>query len=212
MRLFAAFILALVFMVTAPAMAHDGEKHEVDETNKAVDAIVGEPEAGAEEKARKYFTDLAVVTQDGEELRFFSDVLKDRVVVVSLFYTQCTGSCPVNNQRLAVMQEILGDAMGRDYFFVSVSLDPETDTPEVLKEYAKSFDAGKGWYFLTGEPKNLHQITRRLGQVNEDIAAHSPFFMLGNVPKAHWSRVAPNVPPDGVISRLRLISGEFATQ
>lgn len=212
MRKFASFLFTLIFLSAAPAFAHDGEKHEVDKTNKAVDAIVGEPDAAADEKARKYFTDLPVVTQDGERLRFYSDVLKDRIVVVTLFYTECTGACPVNNQKLSAMQEMLGDAMGRDYFFVSVSLDPKTDTPEVLKDYAKSFNAGEGWYFLTGEPEDMKQITRRLGQVNEDIAAHSPFFMLGNVPKAHWSRVAPHAAPDTVVSRLRLIAGEFAPQ
>lgn len=172
--------------------------------------VIAPMDPAAEEKARKYFTDLPVVTQDGEELRFFSDVLKGRIVVVTLFYTECTGMCPLTNQKLAEVQDMLGDAMGRDYYFVSVTLDPETDTPAVMKDYAEKFGAKDGWLFLTGNKDDIKTITRRLGQTDENIATHNPFFMLGNVPRAHWTRLPPNQPAAGIVGRLTLIAGAFA--
>lgn len=167
------------------------------------------PAADVEEKARRYFTDLPVVTQDGEELRFFSDVLKDRVVLVSLFYTNCTGMCPINNAKLAEVQDLLGDRLGRNIFLVSVTLDPENDTPEVLKDYASKFEAKKGWIFLTGKKDDLKKITYRLGQTSPQIATHNPLFMLGNVGAAHWSKLRPNVPAEAVAMRLRLMADDI---
>lgn len=211
-RIILAALLALFVaqpLLAPTGLAHDGEQHEKEETQKAVDAIVGDRDTASEEKARKYFTDNPVVTQDGETLKFYSDVLKDRIVVVNLFYTECKGSCPLNNQKLSHVQDLLGERFGSDYIFVSVSLDPKTDTQEKIKKYADSFGARDGWLFLTGDEKSLRQITQRLGQVNDDIAAHSPFFMIGNVPKAHWTRVPPNAPPQAIVAKLELMSGQL---
>ncbi len=166
------------------------------------------PAADAEEKARRYFTDLPVVSQDGKEMRFYSDVLKDRVVLVSLFYTNCTGMCPINNAKLAEVQDLLGDSLGENIFLVSVTLDPETDTPEVLKDYASKFEAKEGWLFLTGEKDDIKAITRRLGQTSPQIETHNPFFMLGNVGAAHWTKLRPNVPAEAIAARLRLMADD----
>ncbi len=212
LRLLFPIAAGLVALPLGVAQAHEGEKPQTDATRNAVGAVVGEAPAGADEKARKYFTDRRVVTQDGEELQFYSDVLKGRIVVVTLFYTECTNMCPLTNQKLSQVQELLGDEMGRDYFFVSVSLDPETDTPEVLTEYAARFEAKDGWYFLTGDKEDLREITRRLGQVDDNIETHSPFFMLGNVPRAHWSRVPLNHPATAIVQRLRLMNPIAAGQ
>lgn len=208
---FAIAALGLVALAAQPVAADGGQDHGIGTGPSIGEPIIITPmDPEAEAKAREYFTDLPVVTQDGERLRFFSDLLKGRIVVVTLFYTECTGMCPLTNQKLAEVQEQLGDAMGRDFFFVSVTLDPETDTPEVLKEYAKKFDAKDGWYFLTGKKEDIETITYRLGQRDDNIAAHNPFFMLGNVADAHWTRLPPNQPPAAIVGRLSLIAGTFA--
>lgn len=205
-------ILGLMALATWPASAHEGEKHTGEGAGPDLSApvVIAPMDPAAEAKAREYFTDLPVVTQDGEELRFFSDLLKGRIVVVTLFYTECKGMCPITNQKLAEVQDLLGDAMGRDYFFVSVTLDPKTDTPEVMKKYAENFGAKEGWYFVTGREDHIKTITRRLGQTDDNIATHNPYFMMGNVPRAHWSRLAPNLPAEGIVGRLSLIAGAFA--
>ncbi len=212
MRILAVVLTMFLAAGLPHAAAHDGTTHQTDQTKKALEAIVGKPAPASEAKARKYFTDRPVVTQNGDVLRFYTDVLKGRIVVVSLFYTECTGSCPLTTQKLAEVQELLGDAMGRDYFFVSVSVDSKTDRPDVLKTYAEKFGAKDGWLFLTGEEADLKQITRRLGQADANFAAHNPFFMLGNVPRAHWTRMRPNMPAEAIVARLRLLAGTLPSQ
>ena len=198
-------LVTIMVFVASMAAAHEGSSHA--EPNKLLTntAVTTQPD-GVEQKARQYFTDLPVVTQDGQELRFFSDVLKDRVVLVSLFYTNCTGMCPLTNEKLAEVQDLLGDDFGQKIRFVSLTLEPETDTPKVLKDYAAKFGARDGWLFLTGEKKNLEQITNRLGQANREKETHNPFLMIGNVGIARWSKIPPNAPAEGIAARLRLMA------
>ncbi len=124
-------LVTLMVFVASMARAHEGSSHA--EPNKLLTntAVTAQPN-GAEQKARRYFTDLPVVTHDGQQLRFFSDVLKDRVVLISLFYTNCKEACPLTTDKLAQVQDQLQDELGRDFFMVSITLDPEHDTPEIL--------------------------------------------------------------------------------
>lgn len=202
-------LVTLMVFVASMAAAHQGSSHVEPEKLVTNTALPARPD-GAEQKARQYFTDLPVVTQDGQKLRFFSDVLKDRVVLVSLFYTNCTGMCPLTNQKLAEVQDLLGDDFGQNIRFVSLTLEPETDTPEVLKDYAEKFGAKDGWLFLTGEKKNLEQITNRLGQANREKETHNPFMMIGNVGIARWSKIPPNAPSEVIAARLRLMASYTA--
>jgi cytochrome oxidase Cu insertion factor (SCO1/SenC/PrrC family) len=200
-----SFLVVFLAVAASSASAHDGKSHVELPKLPPVATKTTMPE-GAEKKARQYFTDLPVVTQDGNELRFFTDVLKDRIVLLSLFYTNCTGMCPLNNAKLAEVQDLLGSDSGRSIFLVSLSVDPENDTPEVLKDYAAKFNAKEGWLFLTGDKDNIKDITYRLGQTSPQIETHNPLFMIGNVPIERWSKVLPNVPAELIVARLRLMA------
>ena len=173
-------------------------------------AAVPTPEelAEREAKARDYFTDLPVVTHDGRRLRFFTDLLKDKIVVVSLFFAECTEACPLVNAKLSQLQDGMKDILGREVFFVSVTLDPENDTPEVLKDYAARFEAAAGWSFVTGEPAQVGEITRKLGQVSKEISAHTTHLMIGDVKRAYWKKVPSNTPDDALIAFLRQLARE----
>src|ERR1700755_140022 len=113
--------------------------------------------------AQKYFTDVVLLNQDGEKMRLYSDLLKDKVVVIDFFFATCQGSCLPLNRNLQKLQEALGDHVGKDVHFISVSVDPTTDTPARLKEYAKKLEARRGWYFLTGDKANVDFALRKLG-------------------------------------------------
>ena len=99
---------------------------------------------------KDYFPNTALINQDGQTLHFFDDMIKDKVVAINFIFTSCTDSCPLETARLLQVQKILGDRVGKDVFLYSISIDPETDTPEVLKKYAEKFRIGPGWQFLTG--------------------------------------------------------------
>jgi cytochrome oxidase Cu insertion factor (SCO1/SenC/PrrC family) len=109
-----------------------------------------------EQTSRDYFTDLALVDQEGRRVRFYSDVLKDRVVLISFIYTNCKDACPLIMHRLSQVRDQLGEAFGKRVFFVSVSVDPARDTPQALAKYASQHKAEHpGWVFLTGEKAHV---------------------------------------------------------
>ena len=146
------------------------------------------PNAPTLSPAEKYFSDVELINQDGEKLRFYSDVLKNKVVVINTFFTTCTSICPPMNRNFEKMQEALGDRLGKDAFLVSISVDPETDTPTRLKEYGRRFHARPGWLFLTGKKQNVDWALYKLGQYVETKDNHTSIFIIGNEPKGLWKK------------------------
>ena len=142
----------------------------------------------AQTPAEKYFTDVELINQDGKKVRFYSDVLKGKTVIVNAFFTSCTSVCPPMNRNMEKIQEALGDRVGRDVFLVSMTVDPENDTPARMKEYAKKFHAGPGWLFLTGKKENLDWALYKLGQYVENKDDHQTVLIIGNEPTGLWKK------------------------
>ena len=138
--------------------------------------------------AANYFSDVQLINQDGKPVRFYSDVLKGKTVVVNAFFTTCTSVCPPMNRNMEKIQEVLGDRVGRDVFLVSITVDPEVDTPARLKDYAQKFHAGAGWIFLTGKKENLDWALYKLGQYVENKDDHKTIFIIGNEPTGLWKK------------------------
>jgi protein SCO1/2 len=97
------------------------------------------------------------------------------------------------------VQRLLGDRVGKEVFLVSISLDPETDTPEALKAYGERYRAGPGWTFLTGGKKNLDWVVYKLGQYRADIENHSTLFLLGDVKNGRWRKIPGSTPPEAIV-------------
>ena len=138
--------------------------------------------------AQKYFTDVELIDQDGRKVRFYTDVLKGKTVVVNAFFTTCTSVCPPMNRSFEKIQEAFGDRVGRDVFLVSISVDPVTDTPARLKEYAAKFHARKGWTFLTGKKENVDWALYKLGQYVEDKEGDKSVIIVGNEATGLWKK------------------------
>jgi len=135
-----------------------------------------------------YIPNLPVITQDGKKLRFYDDVIKGKIVVLNFIYTDCPDICGLTTARMSQVEDKLGEAMGRDIFFVSLTVDPEHDTPAKLKEYANAFHVGPGWLFLTGKPDDIRAISAKFGQRTLDLAEHRQQVLLGNDVTGEWSR------------------------
>jgi protein SCO1/2 len=162
------------------------------------------PTAKTEEDiAREYFSDLTLTTMQGESVRFYSDVLKDRVVLINSFYTSSDGITPRQGQILTKLQGMLGDRLGRDFFMVSITIDPENDTPEKIREFAQGLGAGPGWIFLTGPPENVLEVNRRLGQQPEHIDDHKGLYLLGNVATTLWVKLPVHAVPSDLNRQLQ---------
>jgi protein SCO1 len=139
-----------------------------------------------------YFPNVALTTQDGARVRFYDDLVKGKIVAINLIYTTCKYACPLETARLSQVAKLLGDRMGRDVFFYSITIDPDHDTPEVLKAYAEKYQAGPGWMFLTGRPEDIEQISRKLGLYSEPNPSnpdgHTPMLIIGNEATGQWMR------------------------
>ena len=171
--------------------------------------LLGAPLAFAEDeetRAREYFTNLELINQDGETVRFFDDVLKDKVVVINFIFTNCKGACPLITHKLTLVRDGLEGKIGDPIQFVTLSLDPTRDTPAAMKEFAKTHHADhEGWTFLTGKSENLDNIIKRLGQFTDDLEAHSTMMLVGNVKSAHWMKIQPQEMAPQIVEKLKLL-------
>ena len=121
-------------------------------------------------------------------MRFYNDVLKGKTVVINAFFTTCTSVCPPMNRNMEKIQEALADRVGRDVFLVSITVDPVTDTPVRLKEYAQKFHARPGWIFLTGKKENIDWALYKLGQYVESKDDHTTVMIIGNEATGLWKK------------------------
>ncbi|HXB71234.1 MAG TPA: SCO family protein [Candidatus Acidoferrales bacterium] len=148
--------------------------------------------ASAASWGANYFPNIPLTTQDGKTVHLYDDLLKDKKVVINFIYTRCGDSCPLETARLAQVQRILGDRMGRDIFFYSFSVDPVRDTPEELKAYAAKYHAGPGWLFLTGKKADIDIVRKKVGLAahadENEITDHSTSIMIGNTASGQWIR------------------------
>lgn len=154
----------------------------------------GAPAFASSRWGENYFPNVPLVTHEGESVRFF-DLIEDKVVAVNFIYTTCPDTCPLETARMAKVQKILGDRVGKDVFMYSITIDPERDTPEVLAEYAERYGAGPGWWFLTGKEEDITLLRRKLGLYIEEIQDgsnnHNLNLVIGNQRTGQWLKRSP---------------------
>jgi protein SCO1/2 len=165
-----------------------------------------------------YFTNAELRAHDGRTVRFYDDLVKGKIVLINFMYTECGDICPGMTQNLAAVQALLGDRVGRDIFMYSISLQPETDTPERLKAYAETFDVKPGWSFLTGAPADIELLRRRLGFADSDpvqdadLEQHIGIVRIGNEPLNRWVMAAALLRPEAFIQNIGLVIPAGATR
>ena len=139
-----------------------------------------------------YFPNVTLTTHEGRVVRFYDDLIRGKTLAIDLIYTTCTFACPLETARLVQVQRVLGDRVGRDIFFYSITIDPEHDTPDVLKAYAETYHVGPGWLFLTGKASDIELISKKLGLYSEPDPSnpdgHTPNLLVGNEPTGQWMR------------------------
>jgi protein SCO1/2 len=132
--------------------------------------------------------DVEVVDQDGHTLRFRSDLLRGRTVVVNAVYTECTNVCPMMGHAFAELQTALGDRLGKDVLLISISRDPEHDTPARLAAWRKRFGAKPGWIAVTGRKESIDSLLRVLTGDPSRTGGHSAVALLGDLRSGIWLR------------------------
>lgn len=152
-----------------------------------------------QQAARSYFGDIPLVDQSGKTQRLYSDLLAGRSVVIDVMFTSCTGVCPVMSRTFAHLQDWLGDRLGRDVHLISISVDPENDTPAKLAEYAARYKAKPGWYFLTGSKEDVQAALGKLGQKVENRESHQNLFLIGNDRTGLWKKAFGLASPEEIV-------------
>ncbi len=123
--------------------------------------------------------DIRVRDHNGRRLMFYSDLVKDRTVAINFIFTTCTTICPSLTATFRrVQQDLSTRAPGVQ--LVSISVDPVTDTPERLHDFAAKFEAGPGWTFVTGEKADIESLLRALGAAVANANDHTPMILINN--------------------------------
>jgi protein SCO1/2 len=161
--------------------------------------------------AHKYFSDVLLVNQNNQQLRLYSDLLQGKVVVISSFMATCTSACPPKNRNLEKIQAAAGTRLGKDVLILSISVDPVTDTPERLKEYAKIYHAKPGWHFLSGKKENVDWALYKIGQYVPDKENHVNIIVMGNEPTGLWKKAFGLAAADELIKTFESVLNDKTT-
>lgn len=184
MTAFLIGLLALAISIPAGAEDHDMDGHAAHRR------MMEETASGARSDMDLEVTlhDLELLDQHGKTVRFKSDVVADRLVAITFTYSTCTTICPIYSALFTRLQELLGERMEREVVLVTMTLDPATDVPLRLKREAAKYRAKPGWFFLTGEKKNVDQVLKGLDAYFPDFTQHPPMALVGDGASGVWRR------------------------
>jgi protein SCO1 len=163
----------------------------------------------------EWFTNVEVTTQEGRKLRFYDDVMKGKILLINFFYTDCDAICPLMTENLVQLQELLGSRVGDEIRMVSITLQPEHDTPEVMAAYAKTYGVGPGWMFLTGQKDDIELLRHRLGffdidpVVDADPEQHIGTVRIANEPMHRWMMSPALVSPAALVRAVNRVVPKF---
>jgi len=132
--------------------------------------------------------DLELLDQDGNAMRFRSEVIGEKIAVIDTFFTSCGLICPILSAIYGDLQDQLGDRLGREVVLVSITVDPITDIPPRLKEFAGKWQAKPGWVFLTGRKQTVDRVLEGLGLYTADFTSHPAAFLVGDGGRWKWTK------------------------
>jgi protein SCO1 len=169
-RVLAVVLLAVAMSASGPVL--DAGLVEAETHQQAVGAA-------ADARSRTRMPDVPVRDQNGRQLKFYSDLVKGKTVAINFIFTTCTTICPSLTATFRRVQQDLA-TRAPDVQLISVSVDPITDTPERLRDFATRFKAGPGWTFVTGEKADIESLLRALGAAVANANDHTPMILINN--------------------------------
>lgn len=162
------------------------------------------PAGDLESASRRYFTDTPLVDQTGRTRRLFTDVIAGHTVLISFGFTSCKGVCPTITRNLVEVRRRLEAAGRKDVRFITLSVDPLTDTPPVMAAFAERHGVFGDWVFLTGTGPDMDTILRKLGGFTPDPEKHTPVVSIGDARTGVWLKAmamdAPDLLADAILN------------
>lgn len=214
----AAVLFGAVFLLSAPAFGNEHDSHAGHEHHAQQQAS---PQGGADPHAQHKamlqqkgyarsrqayrIPDLHLTDMHNEKV-FLPDLLGGSdPVMLNFIYTSCTTVCPVLSATFTQVQSRLGDD-ARRVKMVSISIDPEQDTPDRLRDYAERFHAGEGWTFLTGSLGDIVAVEKAFDAYRGDKMNHSPLTFVRTDSHSDWVRMEGFASAEDVVKEYHLRS------
>jgi protein SCO1/2 len=157
---------------------------------------------------QRYFPNLVLTNHEGNKVKFYDDLVKDKIVIFNMFYAKCEGICSPITRNLVRLQNILGSRVGKDIFMYSFTLKPKEDNVDALAHYAHMHKTKPGWFFLTGSAEDMETVRRKLGfvdpdpQVDKDLSNHIGVIKYGNEPLERWGGCPGMQAPEWIAETL----------
>lgn len=181
------------------ALAHSADEHAGHDMPA---------KSASSERAQVKFADVALVDQNGQPVRLEKDLVTNKIVVMSFIYTSCTTVCPVVSSIMGKVQKQLGARVGTEVQLVSISIDPQRDDAKRLNDYARAFQNGPGWSWLTGSSQSINATLKGLGNFSGDFKNHQPLILVGDGNSRHWTRYYGFTDPGVLTREVEKISGQ----
>lgn len=203
-----ALAVVLASTSTPAVFAEEVEKGEsrAHEQHEHHHQMASQPAPVARSEVNYQIPDVTVVREDGKKVSFVKEMDDGRPVMVNFIYASCSAICPVLSHVFAKVQTKLG-ANAKKVHMVSISIDPENDTPAKLVEYAKKFKAGAQWNHYTGTLETSIAIQKAFDAYRGDKMNHTPLTLIRGAPGKPWVRLDGFASPDGVIKELNTLAG-----
>jgi protein SCO1/2 len=140
-----------------------------------------------------HLPNVPLVTHQGEQVRFYDDLVKGKIVTLNFFFAKCDEICPMVMANMVKVQKLLGPEVGQKLFMYSFTLKPQEDTVDTIKRYREALGAGPGWTFLTGKPDDIEKLRKGIGfsypdpAIDKDKTQHIGNVRFGNEPLMLWS-------------------------
>jgi protein SCO1 len=170
LRFVAISILAIVFMplsASAVPPAFSATQRNQDQVPSLGDSIL-------------------VVDQQGNPLNFRRDLIENKIFAINFIFTRCTASCPLSS---AVFRAVQQQFREQSLELISITVDPTTDMPDRLRDYAKKFHGGSHWHFVTGKETVINELLKAVGVTSTAKESHTNLVLVGNDAKRQWIRL-----------------------
>jgi cytochrome oxidase Cu insertion factor (SCO1/SenC/PrrC family) len=204
-----AFVVIVLLGVVSVSV---GQHHSHGERKPpATDKVVlnsRPPTPGRVELPLKSFElpDSSLIDQNGKRVRFYSDLVKGKVVVINFFFTKCNDVCPMQGRSIARLKNRLGDRVGREVFFISVSKDPQNDTVERLTKWGKDYDVSSGWTLVTGAEAVIKKLLLDFNGEQIGQGMHESVLLIGNDKTGVWTSSDGLLFPEDIVKVIDAVS------
>ena len=198
-----AFLLCALGFVAGNAQAATASKPDAEETH--VHHHHAAAPSFARSTANYEVPSVALVRDDGKPVDFSKEIDDGRPVVLSFIYTSCTTVCPLTSHTLSQLQSLLGAARDSVHL-VSVTIDPEFDTPARLRDYAAGFGAGPEWQHYTGTLAASKRAQTAFNVYRGNKMDHVPVSLIRTKPGAPWVRIEGFATPEQLLAELPVVS------